>query len=161
MELSIYELLDKKKQQILSKWQLIAFSYENNDLLTERKKGSRFSNPIAYIIKENTSTIFEWLIKDGDNVDLFTSLKEICRLKAIQENNKPSEALNFIFALKRIIRESLENENQTNYWAVELWDVDQRIDVIGLLAFDIYSACEAQIYELRMNEIKRIYGRDA
>jgi len=161
MELSINEALNKKKQHILSKWQLAAFStYANHDLLMGKKQRSRFSDPIAFVIEESTKEIFEWLLKDGNQVDLFTPLEEICRLRAIQEI-KPSEALHFIFDLKQIIREELTDENQTNYWAVELWDVDKRIDEIGWLAFDIYSDCRAKICELRINEIKRMVGRDA
>lgn len=160
MELSIHESLNKKKQQILSKWQLAAFSYADHDLLMGKKPRSRFSDPIAYVIEKSTRGIFEWLIKDGNQVDLFAPLEEICRLRAIQES-KPSEVLHFIFELKQIIREELTDKNQTNYWAAALWDLDQRIDEIGLLAFDIYSDCRAKICELRINEIKRLYGRDA
>ncbi len=161
MELEIYKSLDENRQPILSKWQLAAMrSYANHDGLIGQKQAGRFSNPIAFVIEKSTEEMLDWLIKVESNLDLFTPLQEICRLKAIQDF-KPAEALTFIFALKEIIREQLEDENETTYWAVELLDVDKRIDEIGLLAFDIYSDCRAKIYELRMNEIKRMYGRDA
>jgi len=161
MELAIKKILNEKKQQILLKWQSAAFSsYQNHDFLNGNKKTGRFLNPISYVTEKSTREILGCLINDENDMKLFTPLEEICRLRAIQES-KPAEALKFIFDLKQIIREELTDENQSNYWAVELWDVDRRIDEIGLLAFDVYSDCRAKICELRINEMKRMYGRDA
>lgn len=161
MDLAVYKSINEKKQQILSKWQAAAFScYADHNLLMVGKEKGRFSNPMDYVIEKSTAEILEWLIKVESIADLVTPVKELCKLRAIQEL-KPSEALKFIFALKQIIREELEDENETNYWTVELCDVNERIDEIGLLAFDIYSDCRAKIYEVKFNEIKRVYGRDA
>lgn len=160
MELSIYKLLQKNEQYILSKWQLAVLSHAQNNLLTGNTSKGQFTDPVSYIIEKNTAAILKWLIKAADDNDLAEPLEEICRLRAVQ-NNKPSEALGFIFVLKQIIRESLERENLIRQYAVELGNVDERIDEIAGQAFDFYCACQAQIYELRVNEIKRMYGRDA
>ncbi|CFX70849.1 RsbT co-antagonist protein RsbRD, N-terminal domain [Syntrophomonas zehnderi OL-4] len=161
MELSIYTAISEKKPKILSKWQASAStSHAKQDPLIVNTKKGRFTNPMAYIIEKNAEEIFEWLIKPDDNLDLLTPLQEICKLRAIQDF-KPAEALKFIFTLKQIIRDELAEGDQTNNWSIEIWDVDKRIDEIGLHAFDIYSDCQAKIYEIKMNEIKRLYGRDA
>ena len=160
MALTINQTLQEKKQQILSRWQSSAFSYQNQDLLRGQKQDGRFSNPIAYVIDKNTREIYEWLIKDEKDMDLFTPLEEICRFRAVQDI-KPAEALRFIYALKQIIRDELMDEIQNSDVKAQLWDVDQRIDEIGLLAFNIFSDYRARIYEIRIDEIKRMYGRDA
>ena len=160
MALTINQILHEKKQQILSRWQSSAFSCQNHDLLRGQKQEQRFSNPIAYVIEKNTREIYEWLIKDEKDGDLFTPLEEICRFRAVQDI-KPAEALRFIYALKQIIRDELMDEIQNSDVKAQLWDVDQRIDEIGLLAFNIFSDYRAKIYEIRIDEIKRMYGRDA
>jgi hypothetical protein len=104
--------------------------------------------------------IFKWLIKNADDKDLAEALEEICRLRAVQ-NSKPSEALGFIWALKQVIHQLLANQKIISSNADGLIDVDERIDEIARQSFDFYCACRAQIYELTVNEIKRMYGRDA
>lgn len=161
MKSTIYTAVNQKKPQILSKWKSAALtSFANHDGLKGRKPQGRFSDPIDYVVEKSTGDIFECLIKPENNVNLHDSLQEICRLIAIQENS-PSEALNFIFELKQIIRDELQTEIDLDHWAMEIWNLDKYIDQIGLLAFNIYSDCRAQIYELRIDEIKRMYGRDA
>lgn len=159
MESAVYKALNERKPKILSKWQSAIFSSYGDEKIGQ-KQGSRFSNPMGYVIEKSTGEIMEWLLNPANNEDLIISLGDICRLKATQEF-KPSEALSFIFALKQIIREELKDENGSNYWEIEIGYIDKKIDEIGLHAFDIYSECRAKIYEIRMDEIKRMYRRDA
>lgn len=156
---TVYEALNEKKEKILSQWQSVIFSSYANETIGQ-KPGSRFSNPIGYVIEKSSTEIMEWLLNVENHGELAAALEDICRLKAIQEF-KPSEALSFIFALKQIIREELKDENGSNYWEIEIGYIDKKIDEVGLHAFDIYSECRAKIYEIRMDEIKRMYGRDA
>jgi hypothetical protein len=161
MKSSIYEALNEKKQQIIFQWQSAAFdAYGCNIALLRQKPDGRFSNPIVYALEKTTHEIVNLLIKSS-NIDEFAGpLDEVCRLMAIQ-GSKPSQALGFIFALKQIIKVQLRDENGANYWAAELGEINNFIDQMGLLAFDIYSECRAGIYEIKVSEIKRMYGRDA
>ena len=160
MELPIYEVLQENEQHILAQWQSNVFGQACRELLPGNTSRGQFTDPISYNIEKNTAAIFKWLIKAAADDDLAEALEEICRLKAIQEE-KPSEALSFIFALKQIIYELLKDEKQIRQNKDELAKVNERIDKIALRAFDYYCACCAQIYELRVNEIKRMYGRVA
>jgi len=160
MELSMYKQLQNKKQPILAKWQTFALSnHENLELIKAPKNQGRFSNPAAYVTEKNTGKIFDWLIKEENNVELLIPLEEICCLRAVQ-NVKPSQALQFIPALKQIIRDELD-EAISRKRADDLWELDKRIDEITMLAFDIYSDCLDRIKQIKINEIKRLYGRDA
>lgn len=161
MESTIYQTLYEKRQQVLSQWQSAAFdAYGGNIALLRNKPEGRFSNPVVYLIEKATGEIFDLLIKPENDQILTVSVNEICHLMAIQ-GSKPSRAISFIFALKQIIREELKDENGANYWAAEMVEIDKIIDEIGLLAFDIYSDCRAEICDLKVSEIKRMYGRDA
>lgn len=160
MELSIYKVLRENEQHILAKWRSDVFSQVPHELLPGNTAQGQFTDPISYNIEKNTATILKWLIKAADDNDLAEALEEICRLRAVQ-NSKPSEALGFIGALKHVIHQLLASGKIIRPNADDLRDVDARIDEIAGQAFDFYCACRAQIYELRVNEIKRMYGRDA
>ncbi len=71
----------------------------------------------------------------------------------------PSQAVAFIFLLKRVIREELESEIPENQLFDELMIIDSRIDDMALLGFDIYMGCREKIYEIRAKEAKnRVSG---
>ncbi|NLB52635.1 MAG: hypothetical protein GX808_06820 [Syntrophomonadaceae bacterium] len=152
---SVYQSLNIIKPQILAQWQAVSFAGDEG--ISAKKPAGPFADPVAYLIKKNTEAILEWLLDGGNDEDIFIPLEEICRYRAI-EDIRPAEALKFVFALKQIIRNELVSEKGD--WAEELLDIDKRIDNIALLAFDIYSKCRARICELRVKEIKRMYGRD-
>ena len=157
MELPIYKVLQENEHHILAQWQSNAFS-QAHELLPGNTAKGQFTDPISYNIEKNTAAIFKWLIKATDDNDLAEALEEICRLRAVQ-NSKPSEALGFIGALKQVIHRTLTSGKLIRSNTDDLIDVDERIDKIAWQAFDFYCACQAQIYELRVNEIKRMYGR--
>lgn len=160
MDLSLNQQLQEKRSSILAKWRTYALSiHENCQLINAGTKQGRFSNPAAYITDKNTGKIFDWLLNPENQGDLLAPLQEICRLRAVQEL-KPSRALQFIPALKQIIREEVPALLKSQY-ADELWNLDQRIDEMALLAFDIYADCKTRINEIKINEMKRLYGRDA
>lgn len=157
MEYRIHKSLNRKKQQILLKWQPEVYgSHISKDPAAAQKSEGRFTNPFGYVIEKNTAEMLDWLFDNENKVDLNGPLEEICRHKALQDG-RPSEALSFIFALKPIIRKELRDEGHGQ----ELLEIDKRIDEMALLAFDIYSDCRARICEIKMNEIKRMYGRES
>ena len=160
MELPIYEVLQRNEQHILAEWRSKVFSQVPHVSLSGSTSKSQFTDPISYNIEKDTAVIFKWLIKNADDKDLAEALEEICRLRAVQ-NSKPSEALGFIWALKQVIHQLLANQKIISSNADGLIDVDERIDEIARQSFDFYCACRAQIYELTVNEIKWLYGRDA
>jgi hypothetical protein len=75
-------------------------------------------------------------------------------VRSVQEFT-PSQAISFIFCLKEAVREELKEELQDTNLLTELAVFDAQIDQLALFAFDIYVKCREQIYELRVNEIKR------
>lgn len=161
MELTLNKSLHAKKQQILSRWQSLAMSsYENHLLLNGKTKAGRFSDPVAYVTMDNTNKIYDLLICEENNAEILAPLEEICRLRAVQDIN-PSSALSFIPALKQLVREELKDEIKSGMYSDELTEFDKRIDDIARLAIDAYSSCRARIDEIRINEIKRLNGRDA
>lgn len=117
-----------------------------------------FTNPVGRALAHGTEAVFNALLEgpsEGiDSDQLSPHLEEIIKVRAIQEFS-PSQAVSFIFALKRAVREELESELQDNEAAADLMKLDSQIDQMALVAFDIFMKCREKLYELRLNEIKR------
>ena len=158
MSLAILEILDKKEQQILSRWQAAAADRDKKpELLQDKKSSGQFADPAGYLLRENTRRLWLWLIEPEKDHDIIQPLEEICKIKAVRQL-KPTQALGFILSLKLILQEELLNEKGS--YKAELEVLEGRIDAMALEAFDIYAECQARIYELRFKEIKRMYGRE-
>jgi hypothetical protein len=79
------------------------------------------------------------------------SLDRIVRIRAVQDLS-PSQAVEFVFLLKRAVREELGEAlaKQVDLSALHAW-----IDGLALQAFGLFVECRQRIYELRVREIKR------
>ena len=82
-------------------------------------------------------------------------LDKVIRIRAVQEFS-PSQALAFVFSLKEVIREVLGKEIRENHLQDQLLLIEKRIDALALRAFDVYVSCREEVYELRINEVKRM-----
>jgi hypothetical protein len=151
--MQLKDLLAEKKKAILEKWfDLILKSYPGDTQRFWRRDKDRFSNPVRYLISEGIEGIFEVLL-EGKEEEISSFLDKIIRVRAVQDFS-PSKALVFIFQLKKAIREELGDKALGV--AEELKRFEERIDGSALLSFDIYMQCRERVYEIRVNEIKRM-----
>jgi len=154
------EQLIEKKAAILKKWfDAVADTYAKDSASFLKKQKAQFTNPVGYTLAEGTEKLFDALL-GGMIVDTVASfLDSMVRIRAIQEFS-PSEALSFIFQLKKIIRQELGTEvlRQPGI-AEELAAFDSAIDDLALFAFDIYVKCREKIYELKANEARNMTFR--
>jgi hypothetical protein len=123
-----------------------------------REKEGRFANPVGHSVAAGVEGIFEDLLQgiDKDKVSVF--LDNIIRIRAIQEFT-PSQAISFVFFLKRIIREELAGEVREKSLSDELTLFENDIDSMGLLAFDIFMSCREKLYDIKANEMKNMTFR--
>ncbi|HEC96678.1 MAG TPA: hypothetical protein ENI58_00730 [Nitrospirae bacterium] len=154
-------LLIEKKAAILSKWfDLILESYPSDTSTFLKKQKNQFANPVGHTISEGIEGLFDGLLKevnsDSDGVSPF--LDNIIRVRAIQDFT-PSEAIGFIFLLKKVIRESLQREIREHQMYDELLRLESRIDDLVRSAFNVYMKCREQVYELKANEVKKMTFR--
>jgi hypothetical protein len=90
---------------------------------------------------------------NGIGVDEYHGLEEMIKLRAVQEFS-PSEALSFLFNLKKIIRKELLDSKLNEKIISETCIFDEKFDTLYGLAFDIYNDCRMKIQEIKMAEIK-------
>jgi hypothetical protein len=157
--MSLQKLLEENKSAILSRWfNSILETYPADTRHFLRTKKNRFDNPVAHRISSGIEGIFGQILKDAEEKEVSPFLDKVIRVRAVQDFT-PSQAVAFVFDLKRIVREELEEAIREGQLSQELWRLDGEIDKVGLLALDIYMKCREEIYEVRMKEVKRSVSR--
>ncbi len=153
MVMDLKQHLMEKKPAIVKKWfDAVADSYQENTSGFLKKQKAQFTNPVGYTLAEGLDGLFDALLREMIPETVKTALDGIIRIRAIQEFS-PSEAVAFIFQLKKIARQELGAEvlllpGMTD----ELAAFDSAIDDLALFAFDIYMKCREKIYELKAKE---------
>ena len=160
MDMDVKGQLTVKKTAILKKWfDAVAETYPDNTASFLKKQKAQFTNPVGYTLFEGLEGLYESLLKGmiPDTVKLF--LDSIIRIRAIQEF-APSEAVSFIFVLKKIVRQELGSEVlQQPRLNEEMTAFESSVDELALYAFDIYMNCREKIYDLKANEARSMTFR--
>lgn len=152
--MNIDKLLAEKRSKIIKKWRdAIIESYPEDTQGFLRREKSQFANPVGLIISKEIETLYDEIIKGDDTEKISSCLDSIIRIRAVQDF-KPSLAVAFVLQLKQIIGEELGSVH-----ADEMRILDNRIDEVTLLAFDVYSACRQKISDIRVNEVKNQVGK--
>jgi hypothetical protein len=149
VSLPLEGVLAEKREAILKQWLACAVeAYPGHAAGFLLHNKDPFRNPVGHSLKQGLEVLFEEVLHDFDAARVSPALDSIVRIRAVQDAS-PSEAVAFIFLLRRIIREELPAG------AGDLRVLDGRIDEMALLAFDLFVKCREKIYELKANEAKR------
>ena len=150
----IKELLIKKKSSIVDRWiKSIYETYPPESFKFLNLQKDRFSNPVGFIISGNAERIFDEFINNNDYEKIKLSLKEIIKIRAVQDFS-PAQATGFILTLKEAIYGELEHEIKNEKTYDEYIQIESGIDRIALVAFDLYVEAREKIFQIRVNEIK-------
>ena len=150
----IENLLSKKKASILRSWfDLILESYPAGSRRFFKQEKNQFANPVGFTISHEIEKIYEELIGKTDCNKLAASLENIIKIRAVQDFS-PSQAVAFVFDLKKAIRDNIESDLKEKQVFEELLNFEAKIDETALIAFEIYMRCREKIHEIRVNEIK-------
>ena len=143
-------LVAKQRAAIIAKWFDSAVqSYAPDTAAFMRSQKDPFANPVGSRTRAGLETLLDELSAGMNAAGIARGLDPIIRARAVQALN-PSQAVGFVFELKRILREALGGRCV----AADLTEMDGRIDALALAAFDLYMACREQIMELRANETR-------
>lgn len=158
LDTKLQNLLVEKRVAILKRWlHLIFESYPPETSRFLKKEKDPFANPVAYEFQQGIEGIYEALLYGMDANRLFPFLDQIVRIRAVQDLS-PSQAIAFIFLLKKVIREKLGEEIRKDGIFEDLSELESRIDGLALLSFDVYMKRREMLYELRVDEVKRRVG---
>jgi hypothetical protein len=147
------EALAGRRNAIVEKWleRLLETYPESRTKFLSREK-DRFQNPVGFTLRENLPAVFDGLLKPIPVESLSSVLDGIVRIHAVQDFTA-AQATAFPFFLKQVLRSEFAADRAR--YSDELAALEARIDELALLAFDLFMKCREQIYEARVNEIKR------
>lgn len=148
------DLLSQKKDAILERWLwLVMETYpEDTSRLLEREK-DRFMNPVRFTVSREIDALFEELLHEMNHDRISASLDQVIRIRSVQDFS-PSQAIQFVFLLKRAIEEVLGKGIRERQFLEEWLQLQSKVDEMALLAFDLYMECREKICEIKVREAK-------
>jgi len=149
------KFLYQREDNIRKRWMdKIVASYPDRTAVFLKQKRDQFANPVGHILTSNVEVILQKFLEEADLKEFQGPLNEIIKVRSIQSFS-PSQAISFIYLLKNAIRDELQDEALNRQAFGELLEIEDRVDELGSLAVDLYMKNREQIFELRVNEIKR------
>jgi len=151
----IGDLLRERTDTIVERWaREVLSSYPSDAAVFFHKQQDPFSNPIGHSVREGTRGAFQAIMDGMDPEALRSHLDRIVRVRAVQDLS-PSQALSFVFSLRSIIREVIPELDTDPRNRREVAELDDMIDRVALMAFDVYAESREEVSRLRVNEVKR------
>lgn len=172
--------LAAKKRALVEAWlarTLQSYPAHTSRFLSEEK--DPFRNPVGCTLAEALPALFDQVVEGVDAARTSDILDPVVRIRAVQDFSA-AQAVAFILALKQVVREAMpfpprpplspgtgyplgevreedtqrvpgEGANQLEALTI----LENRIDAMALVAFDLYMRCREQLYEIRANEARR------
>jgi len=157
--MTLEKFLPERKSAILEKWfDQILDTYPADTSAFLKKQKNRFANPVGHTIYEGIEKILDSLMQGADPEEVPPFLDNIIRVRAVQDFT-PSQAISFIFSLKKIIRGELESDKSVTVPYNELLDLESRIDALAMVSFDIFVKCREKLYDIKANELRNMTFR--
>jgi hypothetical protein len=144
--------LAAKKDAVVSVWLSRTLgTYPEQTARILARERDPFLNPVGHTFKEALPALFDELLGEMDAGRVAGLLDGVVRIRAVQEF-KPSRAVGFIPLLRKIIREEFRGEIGLPADGDNLATVEERIDEMALIAFDLYAKCRERIWEIKANQ---------
>jgi hypothetical protein len=157
----LLDFLAAHKEAVCDQWLgLVLDTYAPDTAALWKKKKDPFTNPVRHKLEAGIRGVVEGLAAGlpPEAAGYGPHLDPIVRVRAVQDFT-PSQALAFIYLLKKVVRETLWPYVAEHGLLVELLALESAIDVLALLSCDIYGQCRETIYQLRVNQVKNQYDR--
>jgi DNA-binding transcriptional ArsR family regulator len=150
----LLNLVKENRATILQTWfRLVVETYPTDSTGFLANETDRFLNPVGTSLKSELDGMLRALSDDTGEEALRQSLDEIIKVRAIQEFT-PSQAVAFVFLLKKAIRAELADNLTHSTLAEQLSALESKIDNAALLAFDLYMSRKERIYKIAANEMR-------
>ena len=149
---TIGELAAENRDAVLASWlERILAAYPQEAARFLRDTADPFGNPFGAALREELGTLLDSVLGAVDEERLRAALDRIVRVRAVQ-GLPPSVAVGFVLELKPILARLVDGSGVAA--ADERTRLDRQVDRVALAAFDVYSACREQVYEIRVRSIR-------
>ena len=157
--MKLLDLLKQKKTAVGKRWvDLTLQGYPADTQRFLKRQKDPFANPVGTTISKEIDHVFNELLQGIQLERVTPFLDKIVRIRAVQDFS-PSQAVAFIFLLKKVIRTELEKEILEYGLSDDLVEIEARIDDLALLTFDLYIKCREKLYEIKANQASRQVSR--
>jgi hypothetical protein len=154
-DLVLRDILQPHRSEALDRWRgYVLGSYPEEAARFFRKEKDQFKNPVGQSIHRATEAILDGALLERDAEGVPEALEALVRIRAVQDFS-PSEAVAFVFLLKRAVREVLEGASAERPPASLLSELESRVDALALTAFEIYTRCREELFEIRLRASQR------
>ena len=155
MKIMFRDILKESQSAIVDRWLADTLAtYQSGAAEFFQHTKDPFANPVGNALIKGMAGIFECLLAERPLESTRGNLDEIIKIRAVQDFS-PSQALSFVFLLKNAVRVELGGKIDNPELLADLAEFESRIDQVALLAFEIYTNCREQVYNLRVDEVKR------
>ena len=139
----------KKRAKMVTRWfDLIVDAYPAETASFLREQSDPFANPVGAGLREELAPILDGVVDGQDTVEIESALDRIVRIRALQDMS-PADAVSFVLILKDVFQEMAD---------ATTFDVggefNSRVDGVLLTAFNVFSRCREQVYDIRVKEIR-------
>lgn len=151
----IASIISERRSALHQRWlESVVAGYSGHAARFFKRERNPFANPVGQTLEQETRVLLDVLLA-GEGLDAAHGpLERILKVRAVQDFS-PAEVLAFVFLLKPVIREALEEQ----WGAPEVVDdylaLCTQIDELALLAFNMLAQVRERIHEIRVNEVKR------
>lgn len=145
----LLDIMAGQREAVVQKWLARTFAtYPDQTARLLLNSHDPFQNPVGRALREGLPVLFDELAGGFEVERIRPVLDEIVHIRAVQDFTA-SQAVGFIFFLKSIIREESSPAD------AGLTELDNRVDRMALMAFDLYLRCREKMLELKVNEARR------
>jgi len=145
--MNFHKDLEKNKKKIVDQWfEATINTYPPETARVLGRIKNRFDNPVGSATQSSLENVFDELMGENDPAKLEDALDPVIRIRAVQ-NFTASQAVGFVFELKKIAKNLLENEYYEPF--------DRKVDQVALAAFNRFLKCRENIFLLKATEAKR------
>ena len=149
--MGLNEALAAKRGVVLERWfQAVLATYPEETARFLAGGADPFANPVGHTVREGLGRLYDRFVADVPTSELSAAIDGIVRIRAVQEFT-PSAAVGFVYTLRKILREELADAALDPAGQTVL---ENGVDRLALVAFDVYMQCREKIFEIRVREIK-------
>ena len=147
--------LAEEKVEILPRWlDLVYATYPADAVPIFKREKDRFANPIGFNTEDALNRLYDLLFsgETPDYAGINPVLEHFVKIRAVQTFT-PSEAVAFVFFLKKAVRNRCAKKDAPALTLTEWQEFEEVIDRLAGMVFDLYMACRERLYQVRVHEI--------
>ncbi len=151
--MSLSELIAQKERALVERWIDAILDEHGVGGKLWRQQRDPFANPVGNTYRTELPHLLHAAASpEPPGTAAASALDAVLRVRAVQDLS-PSQAVGFVWRLREIVREEVPGASLDDLAAF-----DRQIERLGMQAFDVYVRLREQVFQLRLNELKRSVG---